>query len=519
MNRKIKRRFFPMIAIFCFILLPLTACSDTANADSSSNTASGNSGGSEGIKITLTGNSAQCDSNSVSIGNGNVTIGNEGTYLLSGTLQDGMIVIAADDTDKVRLIFDGVSVSNGSNAAIFVQSADKVFITLNDGTTNILENGGSYTPIGSTNVDSVIFSKCDLTIDGGGSLQVTAAEGHGIVTKDDLKITDGTFTVTAKEDGFNAGKTIQIDKGVFTINAGDDGFHSDESITVNDGSIDIATCNEGIEGGSITISGGYIQIHSDDDGINAASDTNGNPSLLISGGTVYINALGDGIDSNGSFSVTGGALYVSGPVNNANSAIDYETSGQITGGIVVAAGSSGMAMNFGNTSTQGSILLNTGNQTAGTEITAKDSDGKELISYTPENNFSSVVISCPEMVQGGTYIISVGGTEQSITLENLIYGNGMNMGNWGNQGFPGDMHGPGGHDRNMHDPMLPDGEFPNMPDGETPTMPTVPDGETPDMPTMPENGFPKMPDGGFSGGPDGEVPDMQDWRNREDRGF
>ncbi|MCM1468248.1 MAG: carbohydrate-binding domain-containing protein, partial [Alistipes sp.] len=328
MNRKTKYRFFPMIAIFCFILLPLTACGNIANADpSSANIASGNSNGSEGIKITLTGNSAQCDSNSVSIGNGNITIGNEGTYLLSGTLQDGMIVIAADDNDKVRLIFDGVSISNGSNAAIFVQSADKVFITLNDGTTNILENGGSYTPIGSTNVDSVIFAKCDLTIDGGGSLQITAAEGHGVVTKDDLKITDGTFTITAKEDGFNAGKTIRIDNGAFTINAGDDGFHGDEAITVNDGSIDIATCNEGIEGGSITISGGYIKIHSDDDGINAASDTNVSPSLLIAGGTVYINARGDGIDSNGSFSVTGGALYVSGPVDNANSAIDYETSG------------------------------------------------------------------------------------------------------------------------------------------------------------------------------------------------
>lgn len=458
MNRNIKHILCSIIIFLCFLVLPLTSCQKTETGD---------------IKITLTGSSARCNSNAVSVSDSIVTIKKEGTYLLSGTLQEGMVVIAANDTDKVRLVFDGVSISNSSNAAIFAKSADKVFITLNDNTVNTLENGGSYTAIDNTNIDSVIFCKCDLTITGTGTLQIAASEGHGIVTKDDLKIEDGTFTITAKEDGINAGKTIQIDGGSFTINAGDDGFHGDESITVNNGSIDIVTCYEGIEGNNITIFDGSIKIHSDDDGINASGDYS-TPSLMISGGTIEIIASGDGVDSNGSLSVTGGSLYVSGPVNNANSALDYETSGQITGGIVVAAGSSGMAMNFGNTSTQGSILLAIDRQSAGTEIVVKDSDGQELIAYTPESDFNSVVVSCPEMVQGGTYIISAGGVEQSVTLENLIYGNGMNMGNFG---FPDDMHGPGRPNENF--PDMPDGKLPEMPDGE---IPDIPDGKFPNMP-------------------------------------
>ncbi len=505
-------------------------------------------------KITLSGNLAQCSSKAVQISGSTVTITKEGVYLLSGTLQEGMIVIAADDTEKVQLVLDNASISNSANAAIYVKSADKVFITLAAGTTNRLENGGSYAVLDDNNIDGVIFAKCDLTINGTGNLEITAAEGHGIVSKDDVRIAsgnltitaaghgisgkdsvriadgtisvisgkdgiqsshdtnaekgyvyirDGEFTITADGDGISASKTLQIDGGSFVIvtgggsgnktvakdengesvsakgikaseaivvnggifmidaqddafhsNAdlminggeyeiatGDDGFHADEMTTIAGGSINITTSYEGIEGNDVVISGGNIKLYATDDGVNAAggNDQSGfggmfgrdnfgggsDASLLISGGIIYINADGDGIDSNGSLTVTGGEVYVSGPSSSADGALDYDGVGQITGGTVVAVGSSGMAMNFGDTSTQGSILLNVSSQTAGTEIVVKDAAGEELIAYTAESAFNSVVVSSPKMVQGGTYTILVGESEHSITLESLIYGSGM----------------------------------------------------------------------------------------------
>ena len=151
----------------------------------------------ESVKIVLSGSSAQCGSKSVQISGGTITIVEEGTYLLSGTLQEGMVVIAAGDKDKVQLVFDNVNIFNSSNAAVYVKSADKVFLTLAAGSANVLENGGSYTALDENNIDGVIFAKSDLTINGSGSLEVTAASGHGIVSKDDLKMTGGSLAITA----------------------------------------------------------------------------------------------------------------------------------------------------------------------------------------------------------------------------------------------------------------------------------------------------------------------------------
>ena len=535
----------------------------------------------ESVGIALTGSSAQCDSEGVQISGSTITITEEGTYILSGTLQEGMVIVEAGDKDKVQLVLDGVVISNSTNAAIYVKAADKVFVTLAAGTTNMLSNGGSYAAIDDSSIDSVIFSKSDLVINGTGSLEVTAAAGHGIVSKDDLKVTGGNLTVTAAShglsgkdsvriaggtiavisgkdgihsehdntekgyvyiadgtltivcagDGISASSALQIDGGSYAITAGggssnktvardsdgsmvstkgikasgdmvindgvfvidsqddalhsnsnltinggeyqiatgDDGIHADETTAVAGGVIDISTSYEGIEGNEVFISGGYIKLYATDDGINAAGgkDQSGfggmfggrgnegfgsasDSEIQISGGTIYVNADGDGLDSNGNLTIAGGEVYVSGPVSSADGALDYESIGQITGGIVVAVGSTGMAMNFGSTSTQGSILLNVTSQAAGTEIVLKDSAGKELLSYTAEKSFSSVVVSCPELVQGGTYTISVGGREQTVTLDSLIYGNGSGMGGFGGPGGGGqggDFGGPGGGDQ------------------------------------------------------------------------
>ena len=206
------------------------------------------------------------------------------------------------------------------------------------------------------------------------------------------------------------------------------------------------------------MNGGRVDLTSSDDGFNASAGNSadgavaGNPrggyggyggstncSLTINGGFVKVNASGDGLDSNGILAVNGGEIYVSGPTNSGNGAIDYENSGVITGGVLIAAGASGMAQNFGSSSTQGSILLTS--QTAvsgGTEITLKDSKGNVIASFTPEKNFNSVVVSAPEIKQGGTYTLTAGSWSETVKMTSLVYGGGGQFG-------PGGQGGPGGH--------------------------------------------------------------------------
>lgn len=168
-------------------------------------------------------------------------------------------------------------------------------------------------------------------------------------------------------------------------------------------------------------------------------------SVEINGGVITVDASGDGIDSNGNLYVSGGELYVSGPLDNGNSALDYDGEGTVTGGIVVAAGSGGMAQNFGGNSTQGSILL-TFPELTGEKICARDSGGNILASYTPAKNYNCVIISCPEIEVGKSYTIEAGNETSTIIMDSLIYCNSGGPGQGGfNPGGQGGHGGPGGH--------------------------------------------------------------------------
>lgn len=493
------------------------------------------------VSITLSDNASASSGNNVSINDNIVTISDEGTYILSGTLSNGMIIIDADNTDKIQLVLNNAEINCNSSAAIYIKKADKVFLTLASGSVNTLSTNGEFSAIDDSNIDGVIFSKSDLTLNGNGSLTVKSASGHGIVSKDDLKITSGTYDITAASsalsgkdsvriadgtislhaekdgihsensedankgfiyiaggnfsidcgsDGLDASSTLQIDGGSFSLYAEDDAFHSETDLIINDGNVIIEKCYEGLEGKTVTVNGGNISLYATDDGVNAAGSSQsefefmipsgaGNPnrntssdnatppdgfalpdgstppngfspnggspfatdnecSIVINGGILHINADGDGIDSNGSFAVTGGEVYVSGPTNNSNSALDYDGNALITGGIVIAAGPSQMAQNFGENSSQGSMLVTLSSQiSAGETITLIDASGKELLTYTPEKACNSVVISCPDIVQGETYTVTAGSQSYTIEMDSLIYGNG-------GFGFGGGRHGFGG---------------------------------------------------------------------------
>ncbi|MCH5190994.1 MAG: carbohydrate-binding domain-containing protein [Oscillospiraceae bacterium] len=532
------------------------------------------------VLIELNGDSVSCNSNAVQISGTTATITGDGTYILSGTLDDGMIIIDAGNKGKPQLVLNGVTVNSKTSAPIYVLNADKVFLTLAPNTENTLTNGGMFTAIDENNIDAVIFSKDDLTLNGSGSLTVNSPAGHGIVSKDDLVFTGGTYTVnsashgldandsvritnttltvdagkdgihsensddeslgfvyissgtfdiSAEGDGISAKAYMQIENGsfnivsgggsvnaskqtsdswggfmggnrgpsfnsssdsddsgtsikgiksngdmlisngkfiidsaddsvhsnasivvnggIFEIASGDDGFHADEALTVTAGTINITESYEGLEALNLTITGGNIKLIAADDGLNAAGGTDfsgfggfrgndhfggpggapggrgpggqggpgggmgesssSNGTIVISGGTIYIKASGDGIDANGILEISGGHITVCGPTQGDTATLDYDISGVITGGTFIGTGASGMAQTFSD-SEQGVVAVNVGNQSSGTKIVLKDKSGNTIISYEPELPFAVVILSTPELIKGETYEITVG---------------------------------------------------------------------------------------------------------------
>lgn len=221
------------------------------------------------VSVTLSGTSASSSSDSVEISDSTITITEEGTYLISGTLSDGMIIVNATDTAKIQLIFEGVEINSETSAPLYILEADKVFLTLAEGSENTLSNSGTYTAIDDSNIDSVIYSKQDLTLNGAGSLTISSPGGHGIVSNDDLVITDGTYNITAASHGLKANDSIRITgDSQFTVTAGKDGIHAENDedtslgfVYISDGTIAIEAEGDGISAGSyMQISGGTFQV-------------------------------------------------------------------------------------------------------------------------------------------------------------------------------------------------------------------------------------------------------------------
>ena len=319
---------------------------------------------SKAVSITLNGNSAACDGSGVEIDGSVVTITAEGVYVLSGTLDDGCIVVNATKDEKVQLVLDGVTITSSGFAPIYVKQADKVFVTLADSTLNTLTNGGSFTAIDENDVDAVIFSKDDLTLNGTGTLTISSTD-NGVSCKDDLKVTggsyvisasskcmeakdsiriaDGSFALTAGTDGIHAENDeddslgyVYIGGGSFSISAGDDGIHGNAFVQIDGGSFQIAAA-EGIEASYVQINDGSISIQSWDDGINAANKSGAYPICVeINGGDISIAMSAgdtDGIDANGSIVINGGTISITG-----NSGFDYDGTAQLNGGSVIVNG-------------------------------------------------------------------------------------------------------------------------------------------------------------------------------------
>lgn len=297
--------------------------------------------------ITLSGTTATCDSDAVQISGSQIILTEEGTYILSGSLEDGMVIVDAEDSAKVQLVLDNTQIGSSTSAAIYVRSADKVFITTAPDSQNTLSNGGEYVAIDDNNIDSVIFSKADLTLNGSGTLTISAAAGHGIVSKDDLVLSGGTYEITAASHGISGKDSVRIASGSYTITSGKDGIHAENAddttlgfLYIEDGTFTIHAQGDGlsagvylqIEGGdfSVTTGEGSASVTLETDSMGGGPGSFGAPTdstteddsvsqkgvkadgtLTISGGSFQIDTVDDAIHANEDLLTTGGEFHLS----------------------------------------------------------------------------------------------------------------------------------------------------------------------------------------------------------------
>lgn len=440
-------------------------------------------------QITLDGTSISVDGTGADVSGNTVTINTAGTYVLSGELTDGQVIVSAEKEDVVRIVLNGVSISSSTSSAIYCEQSEHVTIILAEETQNSVSDATTYVYENAedTEPDATIFSKDNLFITGTGSLAVIANYNNGIQSKDNLLIASGTYNITAvnnaiqgkdsltfldgayivdaENDALQSRGDLIVEAGTYSIKAVKKGLEAVNEVIINGGTIDVLASYEGIEGTKITINGGDTNIVSSDDGLNTANqeeettteatttdttttDTSStdistatsdqmpqgqrpsgnmpqgggqmgggmdeldeNCVITITGGTLTVNADGDGIDSNGNVYISGGEIYVNGPTNDGNGSLDYAGELVMTGGTIIAIGSSGMAQSISDTSTQVAVeVIYTTTQSAGSVVGLLDSTGNEIISYTSVKDYTCIVISSADLTDGGVYTLTSDGT-------------------------------------------------------------------------------------------------------------
>ena len=281
---------------------------------------------SEVTTIHLNGDTVNVTGDGVTVNDRVVLITSAGAFEISGTLDDGRIIVDTQDKETVVLLLNGATITSSSSAPITINNAEKAVITLAEGTVNQVSDAAEYVfdDPAAEEPNAAIFSKDDLTINGTGSLIVTGNYNHGIASKDDLRITGGAITVTAVNDGLKGRDSVAIRDGVLTIRAGGDGIQSNNDVdpekgivVVEGGTLDITAGLDGIQAEtSLLVSGGAITIvtgggsGANYDFATSAKGLKAGLALTITGGVLNIDAADDAIHANGDIIIDGGQMVL-----------------------------------------------------------------------------------------------------------------------------------------------------------------------------------------------------------------
>ena len=317
--------------------------------------------------ITLSPDGSKSTDASVRIDGQTVTITQAGTYQIAGTLGDGALIVESGENAKITLVLGGVSIKNSTGAAIQISTADDVTIELAEGTTNVLQSGEEVDIAAATESKEAsggaLQSKADLKIKGKGSLTVLGYLNNGIHCTKDLKIKNGNISVTALGHGIKGKNSVTVSGGTVTVTSGKDGITSDETeneekgfVTIEDGEIIITSVGDGVSAETtLTVTGDVISIISGGGSANAqqktdnmrdwwdfdnsASDDNSasckglkaGKALVISGGSITIDAQDDALHTDGDMTISGGECILSTGDDGAHAALSLTVlDGKIT---------------------------------------------------------------------------------------------------------------------------------------------------------------------------------------------
>lgn len=356
---------------------------------------------------------------------------------------------ALDGKDCIKLHNVTAAVKGGSNGlrSDNAEDADRGFIYIADSTLTVTA--------GTDGIQAETLLQADNTVltittgEGSGEVQQSTPESFGdfggfegfggrgswnsqptestgswkaLKAGKNILLNGGTYAIDSQDDCIHSNGDLTITDGIFILKSGDDGIHADNELLISGGDIVISQSYEGIEASKLTISGGNIDITASDDGLNAAGGADGSASadrwgrgmfsngvgeIIISGGYIHINAMGDGIDSNNTILVSGGVTLVSGSPSSGNAAFDYDGEATVSGGVLIATGGSGMAQSFTNAENQGCMLFGLNGGPAGRNLSVVNEEGKVVASYTPLNSYSAVVVTAPGIQVGSTYQVVI----------------------------------------------------------------------------------------------------------------
>ncbi len=416
---------------------------------------------SDGSSYSITDSDSTLDATIFS--KSDLTINGSGTLNLTGNYKHGIVSkddliissgtvnvtasnVGLNGKDCVKINSGNITISAGSDGIRSDNTEDtsKGYVYLYNGTVNITSGNDGIQAETVINIENV-----NLTVKAGGgssgSLTSSEESYKGLKATSDIYITGGSFNLNTKDDCIHSNGTITISGGTYSLSSGDDGVHADTDLAISGTStkLTVNKSYEGLEATNVIVSGGNIYIVASDDGINAAGGNNApsgggrpgmgsfsssNGSIKITGGTIYIKMSGDGVDANGTLTITGGNVTISGATKGDTAILDFDSTGTISGGTFIGVGASNMAQNFSTSSTQGAILVKTSGN-AGTVIKLTDSNGNVVLSHTPEQTFSCIIISHSGIVKGNTYTLTVGSSSTTITMTSNIYGSTGSGGN------------------------------------------------------------------------------------------